>query len=74
MAYATDRTLSAFQALKDAAGRIVILHSGFEAVAAVSEDELGELLNDPDMMESFGDMVDPYRSIRGEGIGRPGMR
>lgn len=55
-----------------AAGKIVILHGAFEAVAGLTEDELfGLVATDPNMMENFGDMVDPHRTIRGPGVGRP---
>jgi hypothetical protein len=53
------------------ATQTVYLYGGAELIAAVSEEQLGALLDiDPDMLESFGDMVDPYRTLRGQGIGR----
>ena len=51
----------------------IILHGAFETVASVSEDWLMSNLGDASFADWFGDAIDPYRTIRGPGIGRPNI-
>jgi len=51
----------------------ISLHGAFETVVSVTEEWLMDKLADAGFADWFGDAVDPYREIRGKGIGRPSI-
>ena len=55
---------------KDA--RSITLHGSFEPVAAVTEAQLAEMLDNGDLLGCFGRHVDPWRILRGPGVGENG--
>ncbi len=53
-------------------GAGIMLCGNFEVMAAVSEERLQEMINNGDLPGCFGRNIDPYRTIRGPGVGEKG--
>lgn len=51
----------------------IVLHGAFEAVAAVPEKFLMQIIENNSLIELVGDWADPYRAVRGQGVGRPSI-